>query len=222
MGPDRSTASTYGACRARARPAGVGGGDRVDASSAARRAHGGTHPERRLWAAEERRAELDALGAECERGGDPAAVHDPARVHNGNRDAVDDLGHERHAAHERALEGRPGTCRGGRPPRRPARRPRRRRAPRAPRPRPAVVAVPRTMHPVSLTASRGGRPKVKLKTGTRSSATTAIWSSTVKGGGGTGASGGGSPSSSRNRERTAFIAAIAPASTGGAGAGRRG
>ena len=89
-----------------------------------------------------------------------------------------------------------GTSPGGRPPRSPARRSRRFPPRSSATASSTVVAVPRITQPASLTCSRGGMPKVKLNTGTRSSATTASCSSTRPGGGsGGGASGSGSPSS---------------------------
>ena len=57
-----------------------------------------------LGAREERRPELDALGAERERGGDSAPVHDRARRDHGHAHAVDDLREQREASDHRLLE----------------------------------------------------------------------------------------------------------------------
>ena len=54
--------------------------------------------------AKERGAELDGLGAEGQRGGDAAAVHDPARGDHRDADGVDDLRDQRHRAHERSFD----------------------------------------------------------------------------------------------------------------------
>jgi hypothetical protein len=53
---------------------------------------------------EKGRPELDALGAERQRSGDAAPVHQAAGKNDGHLDAVDELGHERDTADETLLE----------------------------------------------------------------------------------------------------------------------
>ena len=53
---------------------------------------------------QERGAHLHSAGAEGERRRDPAPVHDSARRDHGDRDGIDDLGHEGHRPHHRSVE----------------------------------------------------------------------------------------------------------------------
>ena len=140
----------------------------------------------------------------------------PPAATTGTVTASADLGHERGETDGTVLEGA-DTSRGDLPLRRPG-RPRRRTPARS-----SAVASSRVVAvPIRTTPSRpssGGIPKVKLSTGTRSSATTWSWSPPSSSGAGGAAGNCGSPSrarcwSSEARSASSASASMRPGATG--------